>query len=61
MTRRGYDTVMEAVRKFKGWRGRRYAHYGLLTLERVTNRVMMGERIEDAWRNELTQQKENPR
>lgn len=59
MIRRGYDTVYDACRKYKmvgscGKRctapGRYHAHH---TLQLVVERVMQGERIEDAWRHEL--------
>lgn len=64
MTRRGYQTVLQAVRlSAKKCTGKNAARWAESTKERVANRVMMGERVEDAWRNERQQirAKRNPR
>lgn len=59
MIRRGYNTVYEACRTHKliGYGGKRRSapggYHSERTVARVTERVLMGERIDDAWRKEL--------
>lgn len=54
MISRGRDTIRKAVLKHRGWTSTWATDK---TVERVVNRVMMGERIADAWRNEWKQYK----
>lgn len=65
MIRRGRNVIRDAVMLYHGSRrgGKLQCRYADSTVDRVTARVMHGERIEDAWRNEIQQMREkrNPR
>lgn len=67
MIRRGEATIYQACARYQSRHSSQYNNwrckFAESTVWRVANRVMLGERIEDAWRNELQQirQKKNPR
>lgn len=70
MISRGRETIRKAVLRHRGYNAATWATDK--TIERIVNRVMMGERIADAWHNEWkqytsglsvwhdSQEKENP-